>query len=331
MKSVKNENQPLISVIVPVYNVEQYLDHCVESIINQTYKNLEIILVDDGSPDNCPAMCDAWAKKDSRIRVIHKANGGSGQARNVALDIVRGDFVAFVDSDDYIAPQIYEYLMGMFDSTIDIVECGYLMTDNDDVEFDNTAGEYDGVVYTTSEAMQNHICDRIFRQIIWNKLYRKAVIGCVRFPNGKFIDDEFWTYRVIGNANKLVHSDRRLYAYRQQNQSVMHAVYSLKRLHAIEAKCLRLEYVSDKFSEMESDARINLWFSCLYQGQQALRNLPKQDCKSVLDDLQDVLKQYPLSKRDLYDVKNSHKVWLCLAAMSMKHTCNLRNIMRIGQ
>lgn len=107
-------NQPeLISIIVPVYKVEKYLDKCVESIVEQTYKNLEIILVDDGSPDNCSAMCDEWAQKDSRIKVIHKENGGLSSARNAGLDACTGDYIGFVDSDDWIEPDMYEYLLNI--------------------------------------------------------------------------------------------------------------------------------------------------------------------------------------------------------------------------
>lgn len=107
-------SQPKISVIVPVYKVENFLDRCVESIVGQTYENLEIILVDDGSPDNCPAMCDKWAEKDGRIKVIHKENGGVSSARNAALDIVSGDYICFVDSDDWIDPGMYEFLYKKF-------------------------------------------------------------------------------------------------------------------------------------------------------------------------------------------------------------------------
>ena len=101
---------PLISVIVPIYNRELYLEKCIESIVSQTYSNLEIILVDDGSPDNCPAICDEWAKKDSRIKVVHKENGGVASARNAGLSAATGDYVAFVDGDDFIAPEMYSVL-----------------------------------------------------------------------------------------------------------------------------------------------------------------------------------------------------------------------------
>ena len=119
--------EPLISVIVPVYKVEQYLDECVQSIINQTYKNLEIILVDDGSPDRCPEMCDEYARQDSRIKVIHKPNGGLSSARNAGIDIARGEYIGFVDSDDYIAHDMYEKLYNAFEGTEKIfaVKCNY--------------------------------------------------------------------------------------------------------------------------------------------------------------------------------------------------------------
>ena len=120
------KNSVLLSVIVPIYNVEKYLDKCIQSIVDQTYSNIEIILVDDGSPDNCPAMCDEWAKRDSRIKVIHKKNGGLGYARNAGLDVATGVYVAFVDSDDHIAPQMYETLMKKaIEYDIDVVKSGF--------------------------------------------------------------------------------------------------------------------------------------------------------------------------------------------------------------
>ena len=121
---------PLISVIVPVYKAEKYLDKCVQSIVNQTYKNLEIILVDDGSPDNCPEMCDEWAKKDSRIKVIHKENGGVSSARNAGLDNSFGDYIGFVDSDDFIENDFYECLYdNLVENGADISFCTFKTLD----------------------------------------------------------------------------------------------------------------------------------------------------------------------------------------------------------
>lgn len=125
----------LISIIVPVYNVEKYLDRCIQSIVEQTYRNLEIILVDDGSTDGSEKICDSWAVKDNRIRVIHQNNMGGGAARNAALDVAKGDFIAFVDSDDYISADMYEYLHGLMDNGFDIAECSYVQVNDDSEPF----------------------------------------------------------------------------------------------------------------------------------------------------------------------------------------------------
>lgn len=123
-----SEKQPLISVIVPIYKVEQYLNRCVQSIVDQTYKNLEIILVDDGSPDNSPAMCDAWAEKDDRVQVVHKKNGGVSSARNAGLDAANGAYIGFVDGDDYIEPDMYaQLLQAIQKDSSDMAVCGILL------------------------------------------------------------------------------------------------------------------------------------------------------------------------------------------------------------
>ena len=160
----------LISIIVPVYKVEKYLDKCVQSIVDQTYQNLEIILVDDGSPDNCGAMCDVWAEKDSRIKVIHQENRGGGAARNAALNLSSGEYIAFVDSDDYIAPDMFDYLYSLLDDGGDIAECAYVNVVDDNYQFVST----EDLVYTCAvqEAMQEHIQDRFFRQLIWNRCWQ---------------------------------------------------------------------------------------------------------------------------------------------------------------
>ena len=177
---------PLISVIVPVYKVENYLDCCVQSIVNQTYSNLEIILIDDGSPDASGAMCDAWAEKDSRIRVIHQQNAGGGAARNAGLDAAWGERIAFVDSDDYIAPDCYQYLHTLLEEGADIAECDFVETERNDAVFGTDAGEIS--FYTPLEAMRCHIRDTAFRQLIWNKLYRRETVGDIRFPIGTKIE-----------------------------------------------------------------------------------------------------------------------------------------------
>ena len=264
------EQLPLISVIVPVYRVEQYLDACVGSILSQTYSNLEVILVDDGSPDASGALCDAWAAKDSRVKVLHKENGGGGSARNAGLDMARGALIAFVDSDDYIAEDMFAYLYSMVKQGADIGECGYLTTEADGVEFCAEASPVQW--YTPEEAMRCHIQDTAFQQLIWNKLYRREMVETVRFPVGTKIDDEFFTYQVLGNAKRLARSERQCYAYRQQAGSVMHQKAPVKKLEGLRAKRQRLAYLEARMPALAAEAKVELFLACVYAMQAWLRD-----------------------------------------------------------
>ena len=315
----------LISVIVPVYKVEAYLDKCISSIVDQTYNNLEIILVDDGSPDRSGAICDAWAKKDSRICVIHQENTGGGAARNAALDVAKGNLIAFVDSDDYLATNMFEHLNQHMVSGVDLVECGHISVSGDEAPFVPEAKT--AQTYNATEAMKEHIHDRCFRQLIWNKLYRKQILDGVRFPEEKGIDDEFFTYQAIGNARKLVRTDAILYAYRQQNNSVMHTLNIRQRLQAVKAKMERHAYVCQHMPQLESVSGRALWFTCIYQGQLALKDQDAAQRKQVLNFLREVLLETPIS---LTDATAKDKLWLTLAGTSFEMTCRLRNLFKIG-
>ena len=327
MKSV-NE-QPLISVIVPIYKVEQYLDRCVESIVNQTYKNLEIILVDDGSPDNCPQMCDEWAKRDNRIKVMHVPNNGAGAARNLGKDESRGEWLVFIDSDDYISTDMIESMYNQVEDDIDVVECELQMTESDEYPFDKQPSEV--LRYSVEDALQLHIQDSLFRQTPVNKLYRREIVINEDFPIGKLIDDEFWTYRVLGNARNLIHIKQALYAYRQQAGSVMHKGFSLKRFHAVEAKCERLEYIINRFPALVSEAKRNLWGTCLFLGQNSLKCLSKQDQQEAFQIINDAIKKYPLNKTDISKFSLDYKIWALMSKLSMRFVCSVRNILRIGK
>ena len=319
----------IISVIVPVFNVDSFLNRCIRSIVQQKYTALEIILVDDGSTDKSPQICDEWAKKDKRIKVIHTKNGGGGKARNIALDIAKGEFIGFVDSDDYIASDFYKHLMNLFTDEIDIAECSYLETEEDNVEFlDSDSGKI--MKYTAAEAMKENIQDHFFRQLIWNKLYRRNVIADIKFPEDKKIDDEFWTYQVIGNARALIRSNAKLYAYRQQEKSVMHSLKPDKRLQALEAKIKRHEYVCHYFPELFSKSLNNLWFSCIYQGQFILRFMKGQERRELLIYIKKILNKYPMVAYSKSGIGPQEKLWLNMAEFSFLFTCILRNILKIG-
>lgn len=318
-----------ISIIVPVYQTEAYLDRCVQSIAAQTYRNLEIILVDDGSPDSCPSLCDAWAEKDPRIKVIHKKNGGGGEARNVALDIAEGQYIGFVDSDDYIAPRMYEHLLSFMTDSIDIVECSYQEALDDSLMFAEEPN-WTHQEYTPHDALSSHINDVLFRQIIWNKLYRRQTIDNIRFPVGTRIDDEFWTYQVIANARKLVHTSCRLYAYRQQPGSVMHLAFSLPRLQAVDAKCQRLALLGERFPALLPLARVNLWYTCLYMGQMSLLYMGREEQGQAFERLRSARQQYPLTRDDKRSLPLKQRVWAVLSERSFPAACRLRNLLKLG-
>jgi glycosyltransferase involved in cell wall biosynthesis len=297
--------------------------------VEQTYKNLEIILVDDGSPDNCGAMCDAWAERDSRIKVIHKENGGAGLARNVAMDMATGDFISFIDSDDYIEPRMYAHLMSLTTADTDIAECALMETESDDAPLDGPE-DADVLICNAEEAMAHHIRDRIFRQTPPNKIYRRSTVGDIRFPVGNRIDDEFFTYRVIANCRKLAHSDRKMYAYRQQPGSVMHLSFSLARLQAVDAKAQRLALVEKQFPTLVPLAKTNLVFTCLYQGQMALLHLHGEEQNTAISRLQSVLDCWPLEREDVKALPVKQRFWVMLTHMDFQGTCKIRNTLRIG-
>lgn len=317
-------DQPLISVIVPVYRVEAYLDRCLRSLTGQTYHNLEIILIDDGSPDRSGAICDAWAEQDDRIRVIHQDNRGSGAARNAGLDVARGELIGFVDSDDYVSPDFYQYLENLLEDRDDIAECSWLETQADDIEFDHSPRL--ATRFTPQEAMLGNIQDTVFRQLIWNKLYRREVLSGVRFPLEKTgIDDEFFTYRCLAKARSLIRSDKALYAYRQQPDSVMHRPYSLQRLNGIRAKRQRLSFLRETMPQLEGEARRELLLACLYAMQGALEHLQEDDLEearaflhSTADELTPVpTRGLPLKKRLL----------LTMAASDLEKTARRLNLL----
>ena len=316
---------PLISVIVPVYKVEQYLDKCLRSITEQTYRNLEIILVDDGSPDRSGAICDEWAERDSRVRVIHKRNAGAGAARNTALDVVRGEFVGMVDSDDYISPHMYEHLYGLMGEDTDIAECAIAEVYDDHFRLDDGSC-VEAQTYSREEAMRLHIRNELFRQTPPNKLYRSHTVKEVRFPIGTLIDDEFWTYRVIGNANKLVRSSCCMYAYRQQESSAMHKPYSVRRLDGLKAKVQRWQYLKEKIPSLAYEAQVDLLLSCLYGAQGSLDCLEGQEletARQILDSTMAQILPVPVSR----DFPLKRRLILTCAQRSLETTARVLNFL----
>ena len=232
----------LISIIVPVYNIKKYLENCIKSIINQTYSNIEIILVDDGSNDGSEFICDKYAKLDSRIIVIHKENGGLSDARNSALDIVKGDCLVFVDGDDAIHPQLCEILSGIIsDYNVDIVAYKFIWggVANQWIEYDIKDIEVE--VLSGEDAFIN-----LNRVLIMscNKMYKREIFDRIRFPKDKLHEDEFLIHRILYEADRIAVIDEQLYYYTQDREGSITSKMSEKRIeNALEAFEDRIEFV----------------------------------------------------------------------------------------
>lgn len=259
----------LVSIIVPVYGVEAYLPRCVDSLLGQTVTNLEVILVDDQSPDRCGEICDAYARKDPRVKVIHQKNGGAASARNAGLDRAGGAYICFVDSDDVVEKTYVEELLSCLKGQeADVAVCGFTILTQEDnrPQPKEPDGCYTGREYL-AQFLQNWTC-----ALIWNKLYRAETIGQVRFAQGHRIDDEFFTYQVILNSTRVAVFDRPLYAYRQRRSSVMkddgpHRQQML--LDRVEYLQQRLEHVSRQAPELRDlffqdllDSFVGIWGQC---------------------------------------------------------------------
>ncbi len=313
----------MISVIVPVYKVEPYLDQCVSSIVNQTYKNLEIILVDDGSPDGCPAICDAWAARDERVRVIHKENGGLSDARNAGMAIATGEFIGFVDSDDHIAPNMYEELYRRLnESDSDISACGVEMFWEDGRRARLTA-EGD-VILDNSDAMEAIVTESWLKQPVWYKLYRRETVEGILFEKGKYHEDVFWSYQPVARAKRVCVFDAPLYFYRQREESIMGGGFSEKRLDALEAKEIRLTFLSRCYPELTDQAQNDIHCFARYLMQSAIR-AGKAESK-VKARMRSCAKRYPLKADNLKD-----SVWSVWAKAGFVGMCWLRNLLNIGE
>lgn len=246
-------NEKKISVIVPIYNVKKYLSHCINSILKQSYNQLEIILIDDGSTDGSGELCDQYARMDERIRVIHQENGGAASAKNTGLRIATGEYLSFVDSDDFLADEAYKYMVEQIELYhADVIQCSfnniYLDCSREHITADNFL-KFSKVDYL-----------RLFTTdwtcgLLWDKLYRRKLFEGIWFEEGHKIDDEFFTYQGIMNADCIIHSPRIVYNYRKRKSSVMLRTESqrkivLDKLEYLEKR--RLKIVT-KYPELRQD------------------------------------------------------------------------------
>ncbi len=251
-----------VSVIVPIYKVEPYLKRAIDSILHQTYHNLEIVLVDDGSPDQCGRICDDYAKEDNRIMVIHKENGGLSDARNAGLDAAHGEYIVFVDSDDFIAEDYVETLMQCLKKyDADVAMCSYAVT---------ASVELDESVFKASRDETVEVCDRrellnnlydanhkdaTYFIVSWNKIYKASLWQDVRFPKGRIHEDEATTYKIYDRAQKGVYLHRPLYGYFTAPSSITRDRFNIKRLQWMDALDDRIAYFEDKTEQLNEEGK----------------------------------------------------------------------------
>lgn len=238
----------LVSVIIPAYNIEAYIGRCLDSVLSQTYENLEIIVVDDGSSDGTGKILDDYEKKDSRIKVIHKENGGVSSARNKGLDVAAGDYIGFVDGDDLIAPEMYETLVNLLEEEdADIAHCGYQMVFPDRVDYYYNTGKRK--VQTTEEGLKDLLSGEMIEPALYNKLYKRRLFENNRLDETLKINEDLdMNYRLFKKSQKSIYQDKPLYSYMIRKSSATgSSALSIKRedslrvLKRIESDCIEEE------------------------------------------------------------------------------------------
>lgn len=322
--------QKMISVIIPVYNVEKYLEECLQSVSEQTYRDLDVILVDDGSTDLSGKICEQWSEKDSRFRVIHKKNGGLSDARNTGLNAARGELIAFVDSDDVIHRDMFRILYSVMEKErCGICCCGVEQGTIFQNQTENEKKSIKGI-YTPEQAIRAIIEETDVFVTVWNKLYKRNIVEDIFFPKGRCNEDEFWSWRVIDRAVSIVSVKGTLYGYRQRENSIMNSRYSLKRLDLLDARAERLRFFEEKYPNLVRLGRCDLRFECIRAWQFSLLYLPKDEQKQSRKRIQAIIKEYPARHEDCRELPPGRRFWYLLSGITFNGTCSIRNRFHFG-
>ena len=252
--TTRPESRKTISIIVPVYKTERFLNACIASILAQTFTDFELILVDDGSPDGCPALCDAAAAKDSRIRVIHKKNGGQSTARNAGLDAAHGEWIAFVDSDDTITPDYCAKLYAAVQATgAQMAVCNYRQVDESGQPLKEQYLHVRAEVLDQKQALEH--CTLLPYMVVWNKLFHAAIFEKLRFRENLIYEDTILMAQAIEQTEKVVNIPDQMYLYRKVRGSTMNSKVTLRNLDRVEAnyavfECVRRHGITGSLCEL---------------------------------------------------------------------------------
>lgn len=277
--------EPLISVVVPVYRVEKWLCRCVDSLLAQTYQNIEIILVDDGSPDQCGAMCDAYAAKERRVRVVHQKNQGQSSARNVGVVNAKGPYIVFVDSDDWVEPNFLEVLRSVqIRTNADIVVCGY-STEPKGPLIGCTEKFFECL--NTEQALKALCYQKLIETSPWGKLYRTEDVRKFPYPEGRIFEDLATTYKILAGAKHVAVCGRALYHYWQHPGSTMAASFRESRFDELTAADELYAFIAHQYPGLEQAACCRR-FSCYCQ---VLLLMPEQGYEKERKRIWQVLKE----------------------------------------
>lgn len=291
LENYKNEDKK-VSIIVPVFNVKNYIKRCIESIINQTYSNIEIILVDDGSTDNSGNICDEYAKKDKRVKVIHKNNGGLSSSRNVGINISSGKYLCFIDSDDYIENDMIEYLYrGMKKYDVDIVSCGFSNIYTNGNKECITIPKED-IIYSKKEALDIHLLSGYIDDITCNKMFKKELYENIRYPEGYLYEDMITTYKLIDKANKVALCPESKYNYCRRWDSIGGTKFNDKTLFLLKACDEAVEFVLEKYPELVNIkiAQVN-WYIVVINKMILAKKVDKKLVKTIKKMIKNIKKE----------------------------------------
>ena len=255
---------PLVSIIIPVYNVEKYLSNSVNSILKQQYNNIEILLVDDGSTDNSGKICNQLSKKDERIKVFHKKNGGLSDARNFGLKHSRGEYICFMDSDDTIPTYSIKLLMNILLKTKSDISTGQILETFEINYNDISSSNEIFYVYDAESALQEMLYLHSIQNSANGKIYKKSLFNGIKYPVGKYYEDLGTTYKIFDKASKIVCTQSIIYYYYQNYDGIMHKKYSKKRLDAYYFALEELEFIKNKHINIINAAIFRLYYECIF-------------------------------------------------------------------
>ena len=265
--SIENNMKDLISIIIPVYNVEKYLSNCIDSVINQTYTNIEILLINDGSTDNSQKICEEYTNIDKRIILINKENGGLSDARNMGIINANGKYITFIDSDDTVKENYIEYLYKLllkYKTNMSIA--AYSVISNKKII--NIGQGYKEENFNTKDCLDRLLCEKGFTVSSCAKLYNKSLFNNIRYPKGKLCEDNGTTYQLIMKCEKVAYGNDSIYNYYKRENSIMTSKFNMKKLDLIELSDKMCDDIEEKYSELKNSIdkkRITVRFSILRQ------------------------------------------------------------------